>query len=142
MCWYVLDCWYVLTCVHYTYLRACVCLSVCVICMCVSVCVINTQQMVQSGHSSSSGAKRAGDAPTGIPGIKNGPRKGWKICPHSWPIHRVTNLRWEMQHITLILFFHPPTSPGNLWPLHISCICVVRDIFKQLSVKFFSFHMH
>ena len=53
-----------------TYLHACVCVSVsvCMICLCVSVCVINTQQMVQSGHSSSSGAKRSGDAPTGILG--------------------------------------------------------------------------
>ena len=80
VCVFVCVSFYVLSYVH-TCMCACLCIfvSVFTVCMCVSVCVINTRQMVQSGHSSSSGAKRAGDAPTGTLGIKNWPRKVRKI---------------------------------------------------------------
>ena len=79
----------------------CVCAPVCVyVCVCVSV--INTQQMVQSGHSSSSQGKKVRRCTERHSRQKNWAEKGSEnISPHSWPIHRVTNLKWDLQQITL-----------------------------------------
>ena len=87
-------------CVYWC-LCACVCVRLCV-CMCVCVSVINTQQMVQSGHSSSSQGKKVRRCTERHSRQKNWAEKGSEnISPHSWPIHRVTNLKWDLQQITL-----------------------------------------
>ena len=91
-------------------------------CMCVYLCVcvhdLHVRECVCDKHPANGSirafkfirgkkARRCTDRHSRL--VKNRPRKVWKICSHSWPIHRVTNLRWGMQHITLTLFFdHQP----------------------------------
>lgn len=106
------TCWTVGMCLR-VYILACMC-----VCLCFCVHDLHVRECVCDKHPANGSirafkfirgkkVRRCTDRHSRL--VKNGPRKVWKICSHSWPIHRVTNLRWGMQQITLILFsVHQP----------------------------------